>query len=231
MAQRLFVCKRASLFAFTFSFPLFPHHYLASRDNSVICPQIMKILMNLKFPLLAVFCVLGLFVWTACEETPAVDPVAKLEAARKAAFEKRPFDPQEIATLASQLSEAYLHRADSLKGTAEAGEDHIRAAELLEEIQQFEQAIAVYDQLISRQPEHPQVAYAMFKKGYDYNLMGDTTQARNFYTDFLQKYPDHEFAPSAKADLQFLGIPLEEWIKIKQKELEDSLARAQTPSN
>lgn len=167
---------------------------------------------------------LGMLI--SCEDTPSVDPVAKLETARKAAFEKRPFNPQEIAQLASQLSEAYLHRADSLQGTEQAGEDFIRAAELMEEIQQFEQAIEVYNRFIEVQPEHAQVPYAMFKQGYDYNLMGDTTQARNFYTRFLQKYPDHEFAPSAQADLAFLGIPLEEWIRLKQKELEDSLARA-----
>lgn len=62
--------------------------------------------------------------------------------------------------------------------------------------------------------EHPNGLFsskALFMVGYiNANHLKDFEKAREYYTEFLSKYPDHELAVAAKYELDNLGKGLDE---------------------
>ena len=70
----------------------------------------------------------------------------------------------------------------------------------------FKEAIENFDSVIKYYPDGSFAPKAMFMVGYIYsNHMNDLENARKYYQDFLNKYPDHELAKSAEYELATLG--------------------------
>jgi tetratricopeptide (TPR) repeat protein len=58
----------------------------------------------------------------------------------------------------------------------------------------------------------------LFLKGYVYeNNLGRLDKAKAIYEEFLQKYPDNDFADDAEVSLKYLGKSPEELIEIFQR--------------
>ncbi len=82
-------------------------------------------------------------------------------------------------------------------------------------------AIKLYDEIVNSFPDSIQAINSLFMIGFlEANELGNFEAARNAYEKFINKYPDHELALSAKAELMNLGKAPEEILQEKLKESE-----------
>ena len=63
-------------------------------------------------------------------------------------------------------------------------------------------------------PDYEKASECLFMKGFIYdNNLQDYEMAKKIYLEFLEKYPDDEFADDAQASIDNLGKSLEEIIQ------------------
>ena len=63
-------------------------------------------------------------------------------------------------------------------------------------------------------PDFDKTPQCLFLKGYIYeNNLGDLDMAKSLYEEFLQKYPDDDFADDAEVSIKNLGKTPEQLIK------------------
>ncbi len=97
-----------------------------------------------------------------------------------------------------------------------------RAAETARTLRDIPKAITIYDWIIDRYPNHPRGATSLFLKAFTFdNDLKDFDNARKYYEEFLKKYPNNEFAESAKFLLENIGkseAELNEILEKKSKE-------------
>jgi tetratricopeptide (TPR) repeat protein len=126
------------------------------------------------------------------------------------------------ALVATQREEAFSRAfIDSLKETANATifEDSIDVAirpartpqDIFKEAQAAatpQQRIELYRDLVKRFPDDPVSAQARFMIGFTYaEDLGDTEQATEELQKFIEKYPNHELATSAKWMMENMDKP------------------------
>jgi len=69
-------------------------------------------------------------------------------------------------------------------------------------------AIKYYEKLFTEYSKSPNAPHSLFMCGFIYaNELKDLNKAKEYYNKFLTKYPNHELAPSAKIELENLGLP------------------------
>ena len=103
--------------------------------------------------------------------------------------------------------------------TQEAGEAYIEMAKLYQgraivgvtETESYLKAVQYYTKVFEEYPDLEEAPGALFMCGFlQANELNDLTAAENSYKLFLEKYPDHELAPSAQSELDNLGLTPEE---------------------
>jgi len=68
---------------------------------------------------------------------------------------------------------------------------------------QPQEAIKVYKELIKEFPQSSQRPYYMFSIGFLYaNVIKDYEKARKYYTEFKEKYPEHELVKNRTVDFE-----------------------------
>ena len=89
-----------------------------------------------------------------------------------------------------------------------------RAGEIARMNGQFEKALEIYEGIIGKHTEAPEAARALFMKGFTLdNDLKRLDEAKAVYEDFLQKYPNDDFADDANFLLKNLGKTEEEIIR------------------
>jgi tetratricopeptide (TPR) repeat protein len=78
---------------------------------------------------------------------------------------------------------------------------------------EFEQGIANLDSIILRHPDFEDVAGCQFLKGWAYEQNEQYDEAREAYTEFVTRYPDHVLAADVKKTLPLVGLSPEEQLK------------------
>jgi tetratricopeptide (TPR) repeat protein len=97
-----------------------------------------------------------------------------------------------------------------------------RAAETARTLRDIPKAISLYDWIIERYPNHQRGATSLFLKAFTYdNDLKNFEEARKYYEEFLQKYPNNEFVESAKFLLENLGKTEAELNEILQKKAKE----------
>lgn len=100
-----------------------------------------------------------------------------------------------------------------------------RAADLAQGFRHEQLALKWYARICKDFPDSRKAGAALFMTAflYDYNL-GEKEKAKSVYTAFLEKYPQHPLAPSAKASLEQLNLGLsdEELVKLFQQRADSS---------
>ncbi len=130
---------------------------------------------------------------------------------------------ENIARLYVDASEAAVMAQPDL---VNAPEYLHRAAETARTLRDIPKAITLYDWVIERYPQHPRGATSLFLKAFTYdNDLKDYDSARIYYDEFLKKYPDNEFAESAKFLLENLGKSDEELRQIIEQKQKDQPAK------
>lgn len=80
-------------------------------------------------------------------------------------------------------------------------------------IKNFDQSLAIYDYVLAHPNDFSKVPTALFLKGFTYDEhLKNYDEAKKYYTEFLEKYPEDGYAESVKASLNNLGKSAEEII-------------------
>ena len=137
--------------------------------------------------------------------------------------------PNEIKTAETQIGANPDATAEEVKGLlasyekytslADADEDLsvdylLRAGDMAARLKDYERGLKYYDEVLSKYPAHPKAAKALFMKGFTLdNKLGRLEEAKAVYEQFLEKYPEDDFANDAEFSLKNLGKSAEEIIK------------------
>ena len=88
-----------------------------------------------------------------------------------------------------------------------------RKAGLLRVEKQGDAALDAMAELVNRYPESPRVVECYFLRGLVYEeVFYDQELAKKAYLSFLERYPDHPLAESARYSIRYLGMSNEEII-------------------
>ena len=84
------------------------------------------------------------------------------------------------------------------------------------DLRDFTMAINQYENLMVQFPESKQVPFSLFMQGFIYaNMLADFENAKDHYSQFLQKYPNHELFQSVRFELKYLGRDIKEIPELK----------------
>ncbi len=84
------------------------------------------------------------------------------------------------------------------------------------DLRDFTMAINQYENLMVQFPESKQVPFSLFMQGFIYaNKLADFENAKDHYSQFLQKYPNHELFQSVGFELKYLGRDIKEIPELK----------------
>lgn len=115
---------------------------------------------------------------------------------------------------ALELVDLYVAFADKYPDDSMAVEYLFKGAEFCLNLGEGQRSIDLYNRVMQDYPDFRKVPECMFLKGYVYeNYLGDLDMARAIYTEFLNTYPDNEFADDAEISIQNLGKSPEELIQ------------------
>ncbi len=89
----------------------------------------------------------------------------------------------------------------------DAGSQLFKAGNMARRIPGFAQkAVALYDWLLQKQPDHPKAGHVMFLKAYTYdNELNKKDIAEKLYNEFIEKHPDNTYADDAKFLVEHIG--------------------------
>ncbi len=117
------------------------------------------------------------------------------------------------------LIAAYESFANDFPGDSLAPDYLFKAGDVAMNTNRSNKAIELYDRIITKFSSYDKAPEALFLKGYVYeNNLGRLDKAQAIYEEFIEKYPDNEFADDAEVSLKYLGKSPEELIEIFQKE-------------
>ncbi len=86
-----------------------------------------------------------------------------------------------------------------------------KAGETARSIKTYNKAISIYDWIYSQYPDDPRASQALFLKAFTYdNDLKNLDVARSLYEEYLEKYPNEDFADDTQFLLSNLGKSDEE---------------------
>ena len=116
--------------------------------------------------------------------------------------------------VADILIEKYETFAENYKTDSLAPESLYKEAELLKARNKIDDAIKIYDKIINTYPNNQKAPLCLFLKAFIYDVqIQDMLNAKKYYQEFIDKYPNHELADDAKLSIENLGKSPEELIR------------------
>lgn len=161
--------------------------------------------------LLISMCCIGILIFSACEEQATESPLKALET-NYSELTSGKGTREQIDSARKELIQAYVQFVNSQPEDSLATR-YLDAAATLHASQPAEsrEAIKIFDRLINEYPDATRTSEALFMKAYILNnSLQDYDGAKQYYEEFIRKYPDHELAASASAELKNMGISNEE---------------------
>ncbi|MCK9616224.1 MAG: hypothetical protein M0R21_00135 [Lentimicrobiaceae bacterium] len=121
---------------------------------------------------------------------------------------------QLIVSKGNELSEKYIAFSRANAHDSLAPEYLLRAAKVYMNIHRAEDAVNLLDTLMQKYPSFKNLSECLFLQAFICeNSLGQLGRAKDKYFEFLQKYPESEFADDAKAAIELLGKSPEEIVK------------------
>ncbi|MBI5463633.1 MAG: tetratricopeptide repeat protein, partial [Ignavibacteriales bacterium] len=97
-------------------------------------------------------------------------------------------------------------------------------AKKAQEAQDFNGAIASYQEIVKTFPKSPQAPQCQFMVGYLYaNHLKNIDMAKKAYSDFIRSFPEHELVKDAQWELDHLGKDVNEIEELNKILSKDSL--------
>lgn len=98
--------------------------------------------------------------------------------------------------------------------------------------QEFQRAVASYQRLLEETPQSQHAAQAQFMVGYIYaNHINDLERARQAYTTFQQKYPQHDLSDDVAFELEHLGKDINSFDFLTKSQEEPAATNATSTNN
>jgi tetratricopeptide (TPR) repeat protein len=161
-----------------------------------------------------------LMVMIACQNSrlKAIDQIKKTEAS---VFDENGMIDQ---SRVDELISVYISYARSYPQDSLSPGYLFRAADVAMTTNRSNQAINLYQRIREEYPAYRKVPEALFLEGYVFeNYLGRLDKAKAIYEEFLEKYPDNDFATDAEISLKYLGKSPEELIEIFQQTQQDTV--------
>jgi TolA-binding protein len=119
---------------------------------------------------------------------------------------------KEAVTFYQELAEAYPESKNAVKALFEIAKIYqVKMIKEIEPKQSMLKAIEFYNKIYNEYAESPEAPKSLFMKAFiESNELQNYDAAKKTYSLFLQKYPGHEMAASAKAELETIGLTPEE---------------------
>ena len=109
-------------------------------------------------------------------------------------------------------------QAGIVKNDNDVQKSLLNAANISIATKDYDQALAIYDYVLSNSDAFSKAPTALFLKGFTYDEhLKDFDKAKKYYTEFLEKYPKDGYTESVKASLKNLGKTAEEIIQSFEK--------------
>jgi len=139
------------------------------------------------------------------------DPAKRIEKLEKQVFStEKAVDP----VVASDLVSAYCDFADANPNDAMAPEYLFKAVDVSMNLNEPQRTIFIIDKLLKDYPEYPRTQAALFVKAFIFETRyGNLNMAKKIYEQYLEMYPDGEFAEACMASIENLGLSPEELVK------------------
>lgn len=115
---------------------------------------------------------------------------------------------------ARELIDKYIQFADEYPESQDAPQMLFQAGDMAMNLNMPKEAVVLFDRIMENYPDFDKAPQCLFLKGYIYeNNLGNLNVAKKIYEEFLEKYPDDEFADDAEVSIKNLGKTPEELIK------------------
>ena len=139
------------------------------------------------------------------------DPAKRIEKLEKQAFAtEKAIDP----VVASDLVSAYCDFADANPDDAMAPEYLFKAVDVSMNLNEPQRTIYIIDKLVKEYPDYPRTQAALFIKAFIFETKyGNLDMAKKIYEQYLEMYPNGDFADDCKASIENLGLTPEELVK------------------
>lgn len=123
---------------------------------------------------------------------------------------------------AKQLADMYATYADQHPDDSIAPEFLFKAADINMNVANPNVTIGLFNNIISNYPDYRNISTVLFLKGFVYeDQLNDYPNAKKCYLEFLERFPDSDFADDAVVSINNLGKSPEELIRefeMKNKE-------------
>lgn len=122
------------------------------------------------------------------------------------------------ADLADKMINAYLEYAEKFPQDTVTPEYLFKASEIAMNFGRATEAIEFLTRIEKDYKKYDKYPAVIFMKAFIYeNYLDDINKAADYYTIFVEKYPNHKLAKDANAALTYLGLDDEELIKLFEK--------------
>ncbi|MBK5286534.1 MAG: tetratricopeptide repeat protein [Bacteroidia bacterium] len=127
--------------------------------------------------------------------------------------------------LAEDQLKAYANFIEKFPDDKRCEEYLYKAADLANGMGKTAMALEYYHRFGEKYPASQKAAYALFLQAFIHeNQLKNMEKAKELYTSFLSKYPDHELAKDAQFSLDNLGKSEEDLIKMFEEKNKDAQA-------
>jgi outer membrane protein assembly factor BamD (BamD/ComL family) len=117
-------------------------------------------------------------------------------------------------SLAQELINKYIELADAYPDDPESPVALFKAGDMSMNLNMSQQAIQIFDRIMKEYPNYEKTPQCLFLKGYIYeNDFRDLQKAKEIYEEFLEKYPEDDFADDAEISIKNLGKSPEDLIR------------------
>ena len=156
---------------------------------------------------LSFFLIIALFLASCNSNNPAK---------RIKRLEKQAFSTENAITseLAGDLVSAYCDFADENPTDAKAPEYLFKAVDVSMNLNEPQRTISIIDRMLKEYPNYPRTQAALFIKAFIYEMRYNNLEmAKKIYEQYLETYPNGEFAEDCRASIENLGLTPEELVK------------------
>ena len=156
---------------------------------------------------ISLFLIIALFL-AGCNNNDPVKRIEKLE--KEALSTENAINPE----VASDLVTAYCDFADANPKGAMSPEYLFKAVDVSMNLNEPQRTIFIIDKLLKEYPDYPRTQAALFVKAFIFETKYNNLEmAKKIYEQYLEMYPDGEFAEDCKASIENLGLSPEELVK------------------
>ncbi len=155
-----------------------------------------------------VILLLGTLFFVGCD---SYDPMRRIEKLEKEVFST---ESAIVPDVASELVSAYCDFADARPDDAKAPECLFKAMDVSMNLNEPQRTISIIDKLLNDYPDYPHTQAALFVKAFVFETRyNNLDMARRLYTQYLEMYPDGEFAADCMASIENLGLSPEDLVR------------------